>query len=112
MSDYSNRVDSDLLAIITAKGESFIFDGVTIPCGITRPSAGNEPMEGGAWEEYQGQIFTRRAYFDQAQPAPIAIPVQGDTITVDGVDYTVGKVKATLEAPLVTINFTSPGAPR
>lgn len=105
MSAFFNQVDADLARMITNLGQSFIFTGVTIPCGITRPSAGNEPIEGGSWDDYQGAVFTRRVYFDGNLPSALPIPVQGQKITVDGKAVYVGKVKSDSASPLVTIAF-------
>lgn len=112
MGAFFDRIDADLARMIPAMGQSFVLKGVTIPCGLTRPSVGNEPMEGGSWSDYSGVAFTRRMYFDNAKPTPIALPEEGDIITVDGVDRMVGKVKADAACPLVTIPFINPPAPR
>lgn len=112
MSLFFQQVDSDLTTIIAALGQSYIDRTVTIPCGITRPAAGNEPMEGGMWDDYSGQIFTRRAYYDGNTPSPLSLPVEGSTITVDGKAVYVGKVKSDGTAPLITIMFRNNPAPR
>lgn len=111
MSSFFDFVDADLARMVPKLGQSFMIGDVRIPCGLTRPSAGNEPVEGGSWDDYSGIAFTRRTYFDNADP-PIPIPVQGDTITVDGKDVFVGKVKSDAACPLVTIPFMNEPPPR
>lgn len=112
MTAYFAKVDADLAVMLAALGTSFIDRAVTIPCGITRPASGNEPMEGGSWDEYSGSLFTRRYYYDNAQPVPLALPAEGAQITVDGKTVYVGKVKADAAAPLVTIPFRNNPPPR
>jgi hypothetical protein len=100
------RVDADLTKSIAALGQSFIYKGKMIACGITRPAVSNEPMEGGAWDEYAGTIFTRLSSFD------VKPPVRGEQITVDGKLVYVGNVKTDQTSPLVTIQFQNNPPPR
>lgn len=103
---FFQSVDAGLIKILANLGQSFVnVDGATVACGITRPAEGNEPMEGGAWGLYSGSLFTRRALLAQ-------IPVEGQTITVDGNTVYVGKVKSDTTSPLVTIPFSNEPPPR
>ncbi len=112
MSAFFGRVDRDLAASIAALGQTFQFQGIaatvqTIPCGITRPSDGNAPMEGGSWDEYSGMVVTRLASLSAT-----GVPVEGQTITVDGESVFVGKVKSTSDNPVVTIMFSNHPLPQ
>lgn len=105
MSAFFDRVNSDLAASIGALGETFTFGGANYACGITRPSKGNAPMEGGSWDEYAGMIVCRLDTL-------ASVPEEGDTITVDGKACFVGKVKSNTGNPVVTIMFSNHPLPQ
>lgn len=109
MSAFFDAVDRDLIKTLAALGQSFVFKTKTIACGITRPAAGNDPVEGGSWDAYAGTVLTRRALLVTAGNG---IPEQGDTITVDGKAVFVGKVKSDADCPLVTIPFQNEPYPK
>lgn len=106
MSDFFNRVDSDLTGILGHFGQTATIRGQVVCGGITRPQLGNEPVEGGAWDEYDGTFYTRLALLTEG------VPVQGETITIEGKDVTVGRVKTDAACPLVTIAFKNDPVPK
>lgn len=111
MNDYFNRVDSDLAQMLAARGQTFQIGAVTLACAINRPAAGDQPVEGGMWDEYSGVVLTRLVLLTGADPV-IPIPVEGDQITVDGKLVYVGKVKSNSTTPLLTIPFQNEPLPR
>lgn len=106
MSAFFDRIDADLVGILGDLCQTATIRGKSVACGITRPAAGNEPMEGGLWEIYSGTVYTRRSLLAEG------IPVEGEKIIVDGETVYVGKVKSDLACPLVTIPFQNTPPPK
>jgi hypothetical protein len=91
---------------ITRRGDqSFTYAGTAVPCIFNRLTKGSAPTDGGLWGEYSASV---NYLADDLATAP----VQGRAVTVAGVNYIVGTVRASSENPLVTMMLQSGATPK
>jgi len=91
--------------ITTSGSQSFTYAGTAVTCVFNRITKGSTPSDGGLFSEYSASL---NYLADDLATAP----VQGRNVTVAGVNYIVGTVRASAENPLVTMLLANGANPK